>query len=61
MFQAFKASREADIVVWGIGVDSDQYNVPSLADVKNVILASMLKRIDVAVIEVIEGLRPDHL
>jgi basic membrane protein A len=33
---------------WGIGVDSDQYNIPSLADVKDVILTSMLKRVDVA-------------
>ena len=33
---------------WAIGVDSDQYNIPSLADVKSVILTSMLKKVDVA-------------
>jgi basic membrane protein A and related proteins len=33
---------------WGIGVDSDQYNIPSLADVKDVIFTSMLKKVDVA-------------
>jgi len=33
---------------WAIGVDSDQYNVPSLADVKDVIITSMLKKVDVA-------------
>ncbi|KIH77174.1 hypothetical protein GFER_07200 [Geoalkalibacter ferrihydriticus DSM 17813] len=55
MFQAFKAAKEAGKEVWGIGADADQYNVPSLAEVKDVILTSMLKRGDVAVFEVIEG------
>lgn len=32
-----------------IGVDSDQYNSPSLAPVKDVIMTSMIKRVDVAV------------
>ncbi len=43
----FKAAKAAG--VWGIGVDSDQYNAPSLADVKDVILTSMVKNVDVAV------------
>jgi len=55
VFQALKVAREAGDEVWGIGADSDQYTVPALADVKNVILTSMLKRGDVAVFEVIEG------
>lgn len=43
----FKAAKAAG--AWGIGVDSDQYNSPSLADVKDVILTSMVKNVDVAV------------
>jgi basic membrane protein A len=43
----FKAAKAAG--AWGIGVDSDQYNAPSLADVKDVILTSMVKNVDVAV------------
>ena len=39
--------------VWAIGVDSDQYTVPSLAEYKDIILTSMLKRVDVAVYDVI--------
>lgn len=55
MFQALLAAGGADKGLWGIGVDSDQYNVPSYADVKSVILTSMLKRVDVAVFGVIKG------
>ena len=43
----FKAAKAAG--KWGIGVDSDQYNISSLADVKDSILTSMLKNVDVAV------------
>lgn len=43
----FQAAQEAG--AWGIGVDSDQYNIPALDDVKDVILTSMVKNIDVAV------------
>jgi basic membrane protein A len=39
----------------GIGVDSDQYNQPSLAAVKDVIITSMLKRVDVAVFNMIQS------
>ncbi len=45
----FKAAKAAGPGHWGIGVDSDQYNAKSLADVKDVILTSMVKNVDVAV------------
>ena len=47
----FKAAKAAG--AYGIGVDSDQYNVPSLADVKDVIITSMVKNVDVAVADLI--------
>lgn len=55
MFQAVKAAGGPGHGLWGIGVDSDQYNMPSLSDLKEVILTSMMKRVDVAVFEVIRG------
>ena len=39
-----------------IGVDSDQYNSPSLAQVKQVIMTSMIKRVDVAVYDYINAI-----
>lgn len=42
----FKAAKATGNL--GIGVDSDQYNWPTLADVKDVIMTSMLKGVDVA-------------
>ena len=65
VFKAAKAAKD-----FGIGVDTDQYNLPSLADVKDVIITSMVKNVDVAVYDMIasvangdgadrpEGLRP---
>lgn len=50
MFQSVKA---AGAGYWAIGVDSDQYTVPALAGYKDFILTSMLKRVDVAVYDVI--------
>ena len=50
MFQSVKA---AGAGYWAIGVDSDQYTVPALAEYKDFILTSMLKRVDVAVYDVI--------
>lgn len=47
----FKAAKAAG--TYGIGVDSDQYNVPSLSDVKDVIITSMVKNVDVAVADLI--------
>jgi basic membrane protein A len=55
MFQAIQAAGGSEKGLWAIGVDSDQYNVPALADYKDVILTSMLKRVDVAVFDVIKG------
>lgn len=49
---AFEAAKAAG-GPWGIGVDSDQYNLPSLASVKDIILTSMIKRVDVAVYDFI--------
>jgi basic membrane protein A len=48
VFQAVKAKGKL-----AIGVDSDQYNVPSYADTKDIIMTSMLKRVDVAVFDYI--------
>ncbi len=49
VFESIKAVSTPASPKWGIGVDSDQYNLPSLAAVKDIILTSMLKRVDVAV------------
>lgn len=52
MFQAAAESSEATgTKVWGIGVDSDQYNTVDPA-VQEYVLTSMIKRVDVAVYEV---------
>ncbi len=40
---------------WAIGVDADQYKQPALDAVKDVILTSMLKRVDVAVFDMIKA------
>ena len=40
--------------VWGIGVDSDQYNTVD-DDVRDYVLTSMLKRVDTAVFEIIKA------
>jgi basic membrane protein A and related proteins len=50
VFQAVKTAGKS-----AIGVDSDQYNVPLYADVKDVIITSMLKRVDVAVFDYINA------
>jgi basic membrane protein A len=50
VFQAVKAANKM-----AIGVDSDQYNVPAYADVKDIIITSMLKRVDVAVFDYINA------
>ncbi|WP_051267085.1 BMP family lipoprotein [Nakamurella lactea] len=50
VFKAAKAAKG-----WGIGVDSDQYNAPTLSAVKDVILTSMVKNVDVAVWDDIAG------
>ncbi|MBN0044393.1 BMP family ABC transporter substrate-binding protein [Streptomyces actuosus] len=40
---------------WAIGVDSDQYNIPSLAKYKDSILTSMVKNVDVGVYDFIKS------
>jgi basic membrane protein A len=40
-----------------IGVDSDQYNQPTLAPVKDVIMTSMIKKVDVAVYDFIKAVK----
>jgi basic membrane protein A len=55
VFEAAKASSDAKgSKVWAIGVDSDQYNTADPA-VKDFILTSMIKRVDVAVFEMIKA------
>ena len=43
--------------VWGIGVDSDQYNTIGSVDasLQEYVLTSMLKRVDVAVFEILKA------
>ncbi|MGX7827640.1 BMP family lipoprotein [Actinokineospora sp. 24-640] len=54
---AFKAAKAKGKM--GIGVDSDQYNLPGLQDVKDVIITSMLKQVDVAVYDFIKSVKED--
>ena len=51
-FQAATAAAKAGKKVWTIGVDSDQYLSASAAEKKNM-LTSMIKRVDLAVYDVI--------
>jgi basic membrane protein A len=52
VFKAAKAKGKL-----GIGVDSDQYNQPALAGVKDVILTSMVKQVDLAVTDFIDSIK----
>lgn len=45
----------------GIGVDSDQYNQPTVAEYKDVIVSSMLKRVDLAVYDYIAAVARNDL
>jgi basic membrane protein A len=55
VFEAAKATSDTSgSKVWAIGVDSDQYNTADPA-VKDYILTSMLKHVDVAVFEIIKA------
>lgn len=52
LFEAAKATTESTgSKVWGIGVDSDQYNTVS-PEVQEFVLTSMLKRVDTSVLEI---------
>lgn len=58
MFQAAKDySEDNGTKVWGIGVDSDQYNTIGAVDasLQEYVLTSMLKRVDVAVFEILKS------
>jgi basic membrane protein A len=55
----FSAAKEADVKA--IGVDSDQYNQSTVANEKDVIVSSMLKRVDVAVFDYIEAVAKNDL
>ncbi|UVS81953.1 Purine nucleoside receptor A [Actinokineospora sp. UTMC 2448] len=52
---AFEAAKAKGAM--GIGVDSDQYNLPALANVKDVIITSMVKNVDVAVYDFIKAVK----
>lgn len=52
LFQAASEFSAQGSKVWGIGVDSDQYQ--TVPDFKNFILTSMLKKVDVAVFNTIK-------
>jgi basic membrane protein A len=55
LFEAAKEHSDASgSKVWAIGVDSDQYNTAD-AGVRDYILTSMLKRVDVAVYQIIKA------
>ncbi|MFD8495194.1 BMP family ABC transporter substrate-binding protein [Amycolatopsis sp. NPDC059657] len=52
---AFKAAKAKGKL--GVGVDSDQYNLPALAEVKDVIITSMVKKVDLAVYDFIKSVK----
>jgi basic membrane protein A len=56
VFQAAKSKN-----VLAIGVDSDQYNQKTVEDSKDVIITSMLKRVDVAVFDYIRAVAANDL
>ncbi len=55
----FAAAKEANVMA--IGVDSDQYNQSTVAEYKDVIISSMLKRVDVAVYDYISAVAKNDL
>ncbi|OLF04610.1 BMP family ABC transporter substrate-binding protein [Actinophytocola xinjiangensis] len=55
----FAAAHEAGVMA--IGVDSDQYNQETVAEFKDVIISSMLKRVDVAVYDYISAVAANDL
>jgi basic membrane protein A len=61
VFRAVKAANTAQSPRWGIGVDSDQYQDKTLADVRDIIMTSMLKRVDVAVYDYISAVAGNKL
>jgi basic membrane protein A len=57
IFDAVKAKGGA----YAIGVDSDQYKQPGVADDKDVIISSMMKRVDTAVYDFLRGVASNDL
>ncbi|WP_285746099.1 BMP family ABC transporter substrate-binding protein [Lentzea sp. NBRC 105346] len=55
----FSAAKQAGVKA--IGVDSDQYNQATVADSKDVIVSSMLKRVDVAVFDYVKAVAKNDL
>jgi basic membrane protein A len=55
----FSAAKAANAKA--IGVDSDQYNQATVADSKDVIISSMLKRVDVAVFDFVKAAAKNDL
>jgi basic membrane protein A len=54
MFEAAKEASAGGEKVWGIGVDSDQYETVD-PELQEFVLTSMLKKVDVAVYETIKA------
>lgn len=55
----FSAAKAANVKA--IGVDSDQYNQATVAESKDVIISSMLKRVDVAVFDFVKAVAKNDL
>lgn len=55
----FAAAKEANVMA--IGVDSDQYHQETVAEYKDVIITSMLKRVDIAVFNYISAVAANDL
>ncbi|MBW4716121.1 BMP family lipoprotein [Saccharothrix obliqua] len=55
----FSAAKSANVKA--IGVDSDQYHQTTVADSKDVIVSSMLKRVDVAVYDFVKAVAKNDL
>ncbi|WP_184675369.1 BMP family lipoprotein [Saccharothrix violaceirubra] len=55
----FSAAKTANVKA--IGVDSDQYNQATVAESKDVIVSSMLKRVDVAVYDFVKAVAKNDL
>jgi basic membrane protein A and related proteins len=56
VFQAVQAAGKS-----AIGVDSDQYNIPAYQSVRDVIITSMTKRVDVAVFDYVNAVAAGNL
>jgi basic membrane protein A len=55
----FDAAKESGVLA--IGVDSDQYNQPTVAQDRDVIISSALKRVDLAVFDYVKAVASNNL